>query len=141
MSKELKGCCRTVVKNMVATGGLGSALQVFLAASPFVLILPDLLLPGSASEAAETLAEKLVGMTGEKAVTNVTKTSSLPDFADSVRAVNAITLNTLHVMAHSHSLVHAAGNIDGQLWAEFKKVYSPNGEIRKGGGWDLNPFW
>ncbi len=141
MSNKLKGCCKQAVLNMQNCGELGTALQVFLAASPFVLILPDLLMPGSSTEAIETLSEKIVQMTGEKVVTNVTKTSNLPDFADAVLAVNAITLNTMHLIAHSHSLCHAPGVTEGQLWVELKEIYNPKGEIRSGGGWDLNPFW
>lgn len=141
MSKPLKGCCRIAIQQMITQAELGSALQVFLAASPFIMILPDLLLPGSASEAAETLAEKLVQMPGEKVVENVTKTASLPDFADAVRAVNAISLNYLHLKSFTHANCHARGLTEGQLFAEFKRVYDPEGEIRQGGGWDLNPFW
>ncbi|HMS09563.1 MAG TPA: hypothetical protein PKE66_08775 [Pyrinomonadaceae bacterium] len=126
---------------MQAVGELGTALQVFLAASPFILILPDLLPPGSASEAVETLAEKLAVMAGEKVVANVTNSASLPDFADAVRAVNAIALGRMHQLAQIHSLRHAQGITEGQLWKSLREIYDPNGELQKGGGWDWNPFW
>ena len=141
MSKPLKGCCRIAISNMINQAALGSALQVFLAASPFILILPDLIPPGSASEAAEIIAEKLVQMPGEKVVENVTKTASLPDFADAVRAVNEISLNYLHIKSFTHSNSHARGITEGRLWEEFKRIYNAKGNIRSGGGWDLNPFW
>ena len=41
MSKQLKGCCRRDIAEMI-NKLLGSA-QVFLLASPFILILPDLI--------------------------------------------------------------------------------------------------
>lgn len=139
--KTLNGCCRTTLTNMQAIGELGTALQVFLAASPFILILPDLILPGSSKEAVETLSEKLVQMTGEKILDNVTHKSSLPDFADSIKAVNAITLGRMHHLAQIHSLRHASGVTEGQLWKKLREIYDPDGELQKGGGWDWNPFW
>ncbi len=140
-TKPLPSCCRKTVADMQAVGELGTALQVFLAASPFILILPDLLPPGSASEAVETLAEKLAVMAGEKVVANVTNSASLPDFADAVRAVNAIALGRMHQLAQIHSLRHAQGITEGQLWKSLREIYDPNGELQKGGGWDWNPFW
>ena len=139
--KALPSCCRTTLTNMQAVGELGTALQVFIAASPFILILPDLLPPSSAKEAGETLGEKLVQMAGEKVVINVTKTAALPDFADAVKAVNAIALGRMHQLAQIHSLRHAPGITEGQLWKSLREIYDPESEMRKGGGWDWNPFW
>ena len=139
--KVLPSCCRTTLTNMQAIGELGAALQVFLAASPFILILPDLLPPSSAKEAAETLAEKLAVMAGEKVVKNVTNTASLPDFADAIKAVNAIAVGRMHQLAQIHSLRHAPGITEGQLWKSLREIYDPDGEMRQGGGWDWNPFW
>lgn len=140
--KPLPQCCRKKVTDMQAVGELGTALQLFLAASPFILILPDLLPPGSAREAAETLGEKLIQMAGETVVTNITKTATLPDFADSVRAAHAISLNLMHQIACAHSLTHGSFATEGRLWTALQAIYSPEGKIRKGGtAWDWNPFW
>lgn len=140
--KPLPQCCRRVVTEMQAIGELGMTLKLFLAASPFVLILPDLLPPGSAAEAAETLGEKLIQMAGEKVVTNVTNTAALPDFADAVRAAHAISLNRMHQLAQIHSLRHGGGATEGRLWTALQGIYSPDGKIRQGGSsWDWNPFW
>ena len=143
MSKPLKGCCRNKIQAMIKEANMGASLQMFLAASPFILILPDLIMPGSATEAAETLGEKLATEAGTKVVETVAKTSALPDFADAVKAVNKITLNMLHTMAFAHSNSHARGITEGRLWSEFVNIYSPDGEIRNSGGgsWDWNPFW
>ena len=140
-TEPLPACCRRTLADMQAIGELGAALSFFLAASPFVLILPDLLLPGSAKEAVETLTEKVSVMAGEKVVKNVTNTASLPDFADAVRAVNQITIMRKHQFAQMHSLRHARGVTEGQLWQSLSEIYDPDGELRKGGGWDWNPFW
>ncbi len=139
----MNGCCVRAVEDMQGCAELGVALKVFLAASPFVLILPDILPPASAKEAVETLGEKMVQMAGEKVLSNVVDTSALPDFADSVRNVNEIALGRMHMIAQIHSLRHAGGNIEGQLWGRLREIYDPKGEIRSGsgGGWDLNPFW
>ena len=88
MSNTLPKCCGRALEQMIGCAELGSALKVFLAASPFVLILPDVLPPGSAKEAAETLCEKAYEMSADKVLSNVVDTSSLPDFADSVRNAN-----------------------------------------------------
>ena len=142
MSKPLKSCCRRALDQMQGVAELGVALKVFLAASPFILILPDLLPPGSAKEAAETLSEKLVQMSGEKVLSNVVDTSALPDFVDSVRNVNEIALNRMDHFAKIHSLRHVGTDTEGQLWAKLREIYKEDGEIRSGGGgWDLNPFW
>ncbi len=140
--KPLPQCCRMTVTQMQGIGELGSALKLFLAASPFVLILPDLLPPGSAAEAAETLGEKLIVMAGETVVTNVTKTGALPDFSDAVMAAHDIALNRMHQMAKIHALRHKTFATEGRLWAAFDQIYSPDGKIRQGGSsWDFNPFW
>lgn len=138
---NLASCCRRVIGEMQAVGELGTALRVFLAASPFVLILPDLLMPTSSKEAVETLTEKLVTMAAEKVVENVTNVSQLPDFADAVRDVSEVAVGRMHMLAKIHSLRHAPGITEGQLWQKLREIYDPNGEIRDGGGWDLNPFW
>lgn len=141
MSKPIKGCCRNAISAMINTGSLGSSLQILLAASPFVLILPDVLPPGSAKEAATTLGEKLVQMSGEKVLENINKTSTLPDFADSVRNANEVALGMMHRTATLHALTHANGITEGQIWVKLTEIYDEKGEIRSGGGWDLNPFW
>jgi hypothetical protein len=142
MAENLDDCCRRALENMQGCAELGVALKVFLAASPFILILPDMLPPSSSKEAIETLGEKVVQMSGEKVLSNVVDTSALPDFADSVRNVNDIAVNRMHHFAQIHSLRHAGGNTEGKLWAKLREIYDPDGEIRTGGGgWDLNPFW
>lgn len=141
MSKSLKGCCRKAITAMIKTAETGTALKVLLAASPFVLILPDVLPPGSSQEAVETLGEKLVEMSGEQVLNKIVDTSSAPDFADSVRNANAVTLGLMHRTARIHSLTHASGLTEGQIWSKLVEIYDENGEIRSGGGWDWNPFW
>ena len=141
MAKNLPACCARALDQMMGCAELGTALKVFIAASPFILILPDMLPPNSAKEAAETLTEKAVQMSGEKVLSNVVDTSKLPDFADSVRNVNEIALNRMHMFAQIHSLRHAGGNTEGKLWAKLQEIYDEDGEIRSGGGWDWNPFW
>ncbi len=134
MADTLNNCCRRALEQMQGVAELGVALKVFLAASPFILILPDLLPPASSKEAIETLGEKVVQMSGEKVLSNVVDTSALPDFADSVRNVNDIALNRMHHFAQIHSLRHAGGNTEGKLWAKLREIYSKDGEIRSGGG-------
>ena len=137
----MKHCCKTTLENMQGVAELAGALKVFLAASPFILILPDLILPGSSREAIETLGEKVITLSADKVLSNVTKSSALPDFADSVRNVHEIALNKMHQFAQIHSLRHVGGT-EGQIWRKFQNIYDENGAIRSsGGGWDLNPFW
>ena len=144
MHTPLKRCCQNKVIEMQGLAELGQALQVFIAASPFILILPDVLMPGSSREAVDTLAEKLTHMAGDKVVKKVTGSSALPDFADAVRAVNAITLNRLHDLAFIHSLRHRGNSqTEAKLWKQFEAIYNKDGAIRSGSGagWDWNPFW
>ena len=141
MADKLKSCCRNALIGMIKTGEMGSALQVLLAASPFVLILPDILPPGSSKAAIETPGEKLVEMSCDEVLGNIIDTSSAPDFADSVRNASEMTLGFMHRTALIHSLTHAKGLTEGQIWEKLKEVYDEEGAIRSGGGWDLNPFW
>ena len=143
MSKPLKGCCRNKIQAMIKEANMGANLQVFLMASPFILVVPRVTsAPGSAAKAAQTAAEILYEEGGKKVVERVTKSASLPDFKDAIKSVNEITLNMLNMMAFSHSNNHAKGITEGQLWSQFVSIYSPDGEIRNGGGgWDWNPFW
>lgn len=134
-------CCVRALESMQDMAAFGTALRVFLAASPFALILPQMSPPSSAKAAATKLAGQVTKMSGQKVLKTVTHVSSLPDFADSVRAADAITLNLMHRRAMLHGLQHAGGNIEGKLWAKLKEIYDEDGEIRSGGGWDLNPFW
>lgn len=137
----MKSCCASAFEDIQAVGELGEALSLFMAASPFILILPDVLPPGSAKEAAATLAEKVSVMAADKVLSNVTKGTKLPDFADSVRNLKELTIGRMHQFAMIHSLRHPKFSDEGQIWTLILETYDPNGAIRNTKGWDWNPFW
>ena len=55
----MKSCCSDLTVKMQEQVELGKWLKLFIAASPFVLLLPDLTPGGSAREVAGSIAEKM----------------------------------------------------------------------------------
>lgn len=120
----MKSCCSDLTVRMQEQVELGNWLRLFLAASPFVLLLPDLTPGGSAREVAASIAEKMAVMTAEKALKNVESGIRKPDFADAVMAADQIILGTLSQMAASHIPRHI-GSSDSAVWQKLAQSYSP----------------
>lgn len=120
----MKECCANVVVEMQAQVEQGNWLKLFLAASPFILMLPDLIPAGSAREAAEAVAEKMATMAADKVLGNVNTGAKKPDFVDAIQAVDKIILGTLSQLASSHMVRHI-GTKDGNVWQRVGEVYSP----------------
>ncbi len=137
----MRSCCAKAFEDIQAVGELGEALSLFMAASPFILILPDVLPPNSAKEAAATLSEKVSVMAADKVLGNVTKGTKLPDFADSVRNLKELTVRRMHQLATIHAIRHPKFSDEGKVWTLILETYDPDGTIRNSRGWDWNPFW
>lgn len=130
----MKSCCADKVKEMQDVVVLGKWLTLFLAASPFILMLPDLLLPGNSEEAAQAAAEKITGMAADKALDNVTKGMAKPDFVDAIQAVDKIVLGKLNSIAGIHMLRHQG--TDRAVWDKMRLAYDPTQQTSgSGGGW------
>ena len=120
----MKECCANVVVEMQNQVELGKWLKLMLAASPFVLLLPDFTPPGSAKNAASAVVEKMAIMTAEKALGNINSGVKKPDFVDAIQAVDKIILGTLSQLAAAHMVRHI-GTRDGNVWTQLAQAYSP----------------
>lgn len=129
----MKSCCADLTVRMQEQVELGKWLKLLLAASPFVLLLPDLTPGGTAREVAGSIAEKMAVMTGEKALKNIQAGMKKPDFADAINSVDHIILGTLSQMAAGHIPRHI-GTSDGIVWQKLAESYSPTMRQQPGGG-------
>lgn len=120
----MKSCCSDLTVKMQEQVELGKWLKLLIAASPFVLLLPDLTPGGSAREVAASIAEKMAVMTGEKALKNIQSGIAKPDFADAINSVDQIILGTLSQMAAGHIPRHV-GTSEGVVWQKLAQSYSP----------------
>jgi len=127
----MKQCCADLTVKMQEQVELGKWLKLFIAASPFVLMLPDLTPGGSAREVANSIAEKMAVMKAEQVLKNINKGMTKPDFADAIVAVDKIILGTLSQMAAGHIPRHI-GTGDSNVWQKLAEAYSP--QTRPGGG-------
>jgi hypothetical protein len=127
----MQSCCSDLLIDMQAQVEQGNWLKLFLAASPFILLLPDMIPARSAQEAAGMVAEKVAIMTADKALANISKGIAKPDFVTAIQAVDIITLGTLSAPAFSHSLRHGGSKVQ-YVWQKLAEAYSP--KPRKGGG-------
>lgn len=132
----MKECCADVTVEMQETVEAGKFLKLFLAASPFILLLPDLVPGGSAREVAGAVAEKVAILTAEKALTNINKGMAKPDFVNAIQAVDIIVLGTLSGYAAKHMLKHH-GTKDANVWQKLAEAYSPT--VQRGGNGDSAP--
>jgi hypothetical protein len=138
----MKQCCADVVVEMQADVEAGKWLKLFLAATPFILLLPDLIPAGSAGEAAQAVAEKMATMAADQVLGNINKGMAKPDFVTAIQAVDVIILGNLSGYAASHMVRHI-GTKDGNVWSRLAEAYSPtqkrgnngNGEVNSGEGW------
>lgn len=126
----MKQCCADVAVRMQEQVELGNWLKLFLAASPFVLMVPDFVPGGSAREVAESIAEKLATTAGEQILKNIDKGTKKPDFVDAIQAVDTIILGTLSQIAASHIPRHV-GSSNGAVWQKLAEAYSPT--LQRGG--------
>jgi hypothetical protein len=136
----MKECCANVVVEMQTQVELGKWLKLFLAASPFLLIIPDLTPPGTAKEAAGAVIEKMAIMTTEKVLSNIDQGVKKPDFADAIQAVDKIILGTLSQLAASHMVRHV-GTKEGNVWTKLAQAYSPTQARAGGGNTDESGSW
>lgn len=117
-------CCADTLIKMQEEVRAGDWLKMFLFASPFLMIIPDLIPPRSAKEAAEVVLEKMAVMTADKALSNIQKGKSKPDFVDAIRAVDVMVCNNLQRIAGQHGLFSHRGTRDGQVWINLAAAYN-----------------
>lgn len=135
----MKSCCSEKAKEMQDVVVLGKWLTLFLAASPFVLLIPDFAPPGNAGEAAKALAEKMAVMTAEKALSNVNSGMAKPDFANAIQAVDKIVLGKLNGIAGVHMLRHQG--TERAVWDKLRLAYDPTQQNGSSGGGGWFSWW
>jgi hypothetical protein len=134
----MKQCCADKLVEMQEYAELKTVLQFLLAASPFILLLPDLAPARSAKEAAGAVAEKMAVMAAEKALGNINTGVAKPDFVTAIQAVEIIVLGQLSGMAAQHMIRHN-GTKDGNVWQKLAESYSPTAQ--RGGGVTNSDSW
>ncbi len=136
----MKECCSDLTVKMQEQVELGKWLKLFIAASPFVLMLPDLTPGGSAREVAHSIAEKMAVMKADQILKNIDQGIKKPDFADAIVAVDKIILGTLMQMAAAHIPRHI-GTSDSSVWQKLAEAYNPTNQPNGNGKKPAESGW
>lgn len=134
----MERCCAEKIVEMQGDVQAGKWLKLLLAASPFILIIPDLDPSTDLGGARDAVIEKIVNLAADKALGNVNKTAALPDFADACRAADCATVNSLAQRASEHMVRHF-GSKEFHVWQRMAEAYT--NAVRDGncavpaGGW------
>lgn len=118
----MKDCCAEKIVEMQKVVQVGKWLKLLIAASPFIMVAPNLD-PSMNLESGRTfIIEELSKIAVEKARGTLTKTTSLPSFADACRAADCVTVNELAGMAQVHANRHLM-SAEQHLWEKMAASY------------------
>ncbi len=118
----MKQCCAEKIVEMQKVVQVGRWLKLLIAASPFIMVAPNLD-PSMNLEAGRVfIIEELSKIAVEKARGTLTKATSLPDFADACKASDCVTVNQLAGMAQSHANKHLMSP-EQHLWEKMAASY------------------
>ncbi len=98
--------------------------QRFVAASPFVLIIPDLDPTSGSRDLLQTGLQKSGEMAYSMASNTVYKNKTLPDFVDAVRNIGRISYGQLRDTATSHATLHITKDKSiANFWMNMARAY------------------
>jgi hypothetical protein len=122
----MNDCCVEQLNEMHEVADYFWWFQRFIAASPFILLIPDMDPTVGTKDLIATTAEKASVMTFEVANSRIHKNKTLPDFADAVRALGRISAGELAQLASSHGASHALPLRDAKIknfWMNMSAAY------------------
>jgi hypothetical protein len=135
----MQKCCAEKIVEMQADVQAGKWLKLLLAASPFILVIPNLDPTTDLKGARDFIVEEVAKIAAEKALSNIRKGASLPDFADACRAAGCLTVGNLAKRASEHMLRHMS-RPEFFMWQQMSEAYTA--AVRDGncsepatGGW------
>ena len=137
----MKDCCITALTEMQDLKELGSYLNFFLKASPYIILIPSLgasiVNEGVCQAAAKQLAKMLI----TEAVAKVKGGKKLPNVTDAVKSANKIVRLKLAGMAFLHLLKHPGGS-ECAFWTNLRSLYLLEGvsESEPESGW-FSGWW
>ncbi len=102
----------------------GKWLKLLLAASPFILIIPNLDPTTDIDGARDFIIEEIIKLSVDKAKSTMGKAVTLPDFADACRAADCFTVNSLAQKASSHAIKHSVTSAEFQIWMKMAESYT-----------------
>lgn len=120
----MKKCCSEKIVEMQEDVQAGKWLKLLLAASPFILVVPNLDPTTDIDGARDFVVEEIIKISVEKAKSTVDKTVSLPDFADACQAADCFTVNSLAQKASSHAVMHSVASTEFQIWTRMARGYA-----------------
>lgn len=119
----MKQCCAEKIVEMQEYVQVSKWLKLLLAASPFILIIPNLDPTMNLSAAREFALEEICKIAAEKARGTLMQKVKLPDFADACKSADCLTVNYLSSMALQHSNRHLM-QPEGYLWQQMAQSYA-----------------
>lgn len=120
----MNDCCVENLKKMHAKADYFWWFQRFVAASPFVLIIPDFDPTSGLEDLLQTGTQKSIEIGYGLASNAVYKNQSLPDFADAVKAIGKISYNELRRDAQAHAVRHTPKELDiANFWTKMAIAY------------------
>ncbi len=120
----MKQCCSEKIVEMQGDVQAGKWLKLLLAASPFILVVPNLDPTTDINGARDFVIEEIIKVTVEKAKSTVNKTVSLPDFADACQAADCFAVNSLAQKAWKHAVSHPVSSPEFQIWTRMGGAYT-----------------
>lgn len=117
-------CCVEKLKYMHGIADYFWWFQRFVAASPFILIVPELDPTSSSRELLQTGIQKSGEMAYSMASGKVYKNKALPDFVDAVKNIGRISYGQLRDAAASHATLHIPREMDiANFWHNMAIAY------------------
>ncbi len=120
----MNDCCVENLKKMHDTADYFWWFQRFIAASPFILIIPDFDPTSGMEDLVQSGLQKGIELGYPMAMSVMYKNQSLPDFADAVRAIGKISYDRLRLYAQSHAVRHTPREMDiANFWTKMAIAY------------------
>lgn len=119
-------CCVKQLEYMHGIADYFWWFQRFLAATPFILIIPELDPTAGSKDLLQTGLQKSGEMAYSLASNKVYKNKSLPDFVDAVKAIGRISYGQLRDAAASHGTSHAFSMKEREImnfWMNLAMAY------------------
>jgi hypothetical protein len=119
---KMKECCAEKIIEMQKVVQVGKWLKLLIAASPFILVAPNLD-PSMNLEAGEIfIIEELNKISVEQARGTLMKKTSMPSFGEACKAADCVTVNQLAGMAQAHANRHLMSP-EQHLWEKMAASY------------------
>lgn len=136
----MKSCCVSTLETMQELKELQAWLKLFLKASPYVVLIPEIGSGVLNEGIRETVKGQIMDTLIENLVDKATGASDLPDVKQAIASVDKIVLGKLQGLAQIHYLRHNGSSSEMRFWGGFVNLYDPAKQpVSDNGSW-WNPF-